>query len=94
MITTYLRLDLFNLPSENEKAILGHSKLFDRVDLELHENVSDLLYDFDGADYVELYLIVTLGSRAGDSSQESYVASFQKDKKNNQWIVCNRKEGV
>jgi hypothetical protein len=85
MITTYLRLDLFHL----KDAIL-----FDRVDLELHENVSDLLLGFDNADYVELYLIVTLGSRAGDSSQESYVASFQKDKKNNQWIVCARKEEV
>lgn len=82
MIKTYLRLDLYDVSFKFEKEII---KLFDRVDMELDENVNDLLESFSSC-YVELYFVVA----AGESVHGNFVSSFQRNK--NQWVLCPRKD--
>ena len=79
MIKTYLRLELYKSKKE-------FVELVDRVDVELHENVNDLLDSFTDIDYAELYLTIVFGH----SNIGNFVSSLQRV--DNQWALCPRKD--
>lgn len=89
MISTYLRLDLFE---KKEKSF----RYVDSCDLTLGEDISNLLEGFSELHYAELVFCSGPTWVPQKEIPEYFVSAFRrislKGKENYEWVVCERKE--